>query len=177
MALPLLWLGAGALAILASKEYVSEARAKSRIRLMPGEGKEYVEPQNGAVVSCGIYGLFDHTGIWVDGNIIELKGNGLIRGVSAQRFLQNRSGECIYVACDNNNQPLVAGQAAERAIAQLFQYSHYDVFKNNCHKFVWQCLSGQQQSLTRFSDLNQKMAEWFNCDIHWQLASIKTSHY
>ena len=177
MALPLLWLGAGALAMLATKEYISETRTNSRIRLMPGEGNASVAPQNGAVVSCGIYGVFDHTGIWVDGNIIELKGNGLIRGVSSQRFLQNRSGEFIYVACDHNNNPLVAEQAAQRAIEQLFQYSHYDVFKNNCHKFVWQCLSGQQQSLTRFSDLNQKMATLFNCDIHWQRASIQAREY
>lgn len=172
MALPLLWLGAGALALLASKEYAQETRIKSRIALLPGEGKQSVIPADGAVVSCGIYGLFEHTGIWLDGNVIELKGNGLIRGISPQRFLQNRSGEFIYMACDQFEQPLIAEFAAERARDQLFQYSEYDLFKNNCHKFVWQCISGQKQQLTRFRDLNLKMAEHFNSHIHWHKALV-----
>lgn len=173
MALPLLWLGAGALALLATKEYSQESRIKSRVSLMPGEGTNKVVPVNGAVVSCGIYGLFEHTGIWLEGNIIELKGNGLIRGISPSRFLQNRSGEFIYIACDHADQPLVAEFAAERATKQLFQYSEYHLFKNNCHKFVWQCISGQKQQLTRFNDLNLRMADFFNSDIHWQQALIK----
>ncbi len=172
MALPLLWLGAGALALLATKEYSNETRIKSRIALMPSEGKQSVIPVDGAIVSCGIYGLFEHTGIWLDGNIIELKGNGLIRGISTKRFLQNRSGEFIYIACDQAEQPLVAELAAKRATEQLFQYSEYHLFKNNCHKFVWQCISGEKQQLTRFSDLNSKMAAFFNSSIHWQKALV-----
>ena len=168
MALPLLWLGAGALALLATKEYAQETRIKSRVSIMPGEGQNNVVPLDGAVVSCGIFGLFEHTGIWVDGNVIELKGNGLIRGISPSRFLHNRSGEFIYIACDQNNRPLVAELATQRATEQLFQYSEYHLFKNNCHKFVWQCISGQKLALTRFSDLNLRMAEFFNSDIHWQ---------
>ena len=108
-----------------------------------------------------------HRGVWVDGNIIELKGNGLIRGISPKRFLQERSGENIYIACDNKNNPLIQSETADRAVSRLFTYSEYDVMKNNCHKFVWQCISDDNLPLTRFSELNQKMAEHFASEINW----------
>lgn len=172
MAIPLLWIGAGALALLAGHHYSKELRQQSRIQLMPGEGQQCVMPIDGAIVSCGVFGLFEHTGIWLDGNIVELKGNGLIRAVSPTRFLQYRSGDHIYIACDADNVPLVAGQCAERASKRIFDYCEYDLFKNNCHQFVWQCLSGTSQELHLFSQLNQLMAEHFNGEIHWQKCAI-----
>jgi len=167
MPAPLLWLGASAIAILAGAKYSNDKRLEESVNGLPGDSVIEVEPVNGAIVTCGVYGVFEHTGIWVDGNILELKGNGLIRGVSPNRFLQERSGDYIYIACDNNNTPLIQADAADRAISQLFSYSEYDVIKNNCHKFVWHCISGEDIPLTRFSELNQKIAERFATSIHW----------
>jgi hypothetical protein len=167
MPVPFLWLGAGAIAMLAGVKYSNDKRLGESVSHLPGNSDIKVEPVNGAIVTCGVYGFFEHTGIWVDGNIVELKGNGLIRGISPSRFLQERSGDNIYIACDDTNMPLVHPDAANRAISQVFTYSEYDVLNNNCHKFVWQCISGETLSLTRFSELNQKIAEHFTKSISW----------
>ena len=167
MPVPLLWLGPGAIALLAGAKYSNDKILEGSVSRLPGNTDVEVEPINGAIVTCGVYGLFEHTGIWVDGNILELKGNGLIRGVSPKRFLQERSGDYIYIACDDNNIPLIQPDSADRAISRLFSYSEYDVIKNNCHKFVWHCISEEDVPLTRFSELNQKMAERFATTIHW----------
>ncbi|WP_339719947.1 hypothetical protein [uncultured Paraglaciecola sp.] len=171
MPAPLIWLGASAIAILASTKYSNDKRLEQSVNSLPGRSDRQVKPVNGAIVTCGIYGLFEHTGIWVDGNILELKGNGLIRGISPNRFLQDRSGDNIYIACGNDNRPLIQPDAAERAISRLFSYSEYDLIKNNCHKFVWYCISGEDVPLTRFSLLNQKIAERFSTSIHWHPVS------
>tara|TARA_R110002167_G_scaffold158659_1_gene353914 strand:+ start:75 stop:593 length:519 start_codon:yes stop_codon:yes gene_type:complete len=170
MPAPLLWLGASAIAILAGTKYSNDKQLKESVSSLPGSLDTKILPVNGAIVTCGVYGLFEHTGIWVDGNILELKGNGLIRGISPNRFLKERSGDYIYIACDSNNVPLIQSDATERAISRLFSYSEYDLIKNNCHKFVWHCISGEDIPLTRFSALNQKIAERFATTIHWHPA-------
>ena len=167
MPVPLLWLGAGAIALLAGAKYSNDKILEGSVSRLPGNTDVEVEPINGAIVTCGVYGLFEHTGIWVDGNILELKGNGLIRGISPNRFLQERSGDDIYIACGNTNTPLIQPDTADRAVSRLFSYSEYDVIKNNCHKFVWHCISGEDLALTRFSELNQKMSEQFSTTLHW----------
>jgi hypothetical protein len=167
MPAPLIWFGVSAITLFASVKYSNDKRLDESVGYLPGETDKKVDAVNGAIVTCGVYGLFEHTGIWVDENILELKGNGLIRGVSPNRFLQERSGDSIYIACDDNHIPLIQSETADRAISQLFNYSEYDVIKNNCHKFVWHCISGENIPLTRFSALNQKMAEHFETTIHW----------
>ncbi|MCV2884126.1 hypothetical protein OE749_05425 [Aestuariibacter sp. AA17] len=173
MPAPLVWLGLG-LASLYASDSLTKAyqRTKGRVVYYPGESELPVKPVNGAVVTCGIFGVFDHTGIWCDDHIVELKGNGLIRGVSPERFLHGRSGEKIYVACDQADQPLIAPEAFQRASEQLFQYSRYHVLDNNCHRFVWQCLSGQRERLTRFTELNTRMCQHFSTPIHWHVAKL-----
>lgn len=160
MALPLLFLGASALLLLASNESTKHKEPKR------------ISPQNGAIVSCGVFGVLEHTGIWLNGNIVELKGNGLIRTISPQRFLQNRSGSQIYLACNQHDAPLISIAAAAKASELLFQYSEYDLIKNNCHKFVWRCISGEIASLTRFSELNRLLVKQFNCEIFWLPSDI-----
>ncbi|MEP1446933.1 MAG: hypothetical protein ABJK37_12540 [Paraglaciecola sp.] len=172
MPAPLFWLGASAVAILASAKYSNDKLMEGAVERLPGNSKTIVKPRTGAIVTCGVYGLFEHTGIWVDGSILELKGNGLIRGVSPSRFLQERSGDDIYIACDTNHNPLVSPDASQRATSRLFSYSEYDVIKNNCHKFVWQCISGEDIPLTRFSILNQKISEHFSTFIHWHRMAL-----
>jgi hypothetical protein len=164
MPIPFLWIGAGA-AIFAGVKV-----ADKRHSALTGAA---VVPVDGAIVSCGIFGVFEHTGVWLDGNIIELKGNGLIRAISAARFLAQRSGELISVACNEKGEPLVAGQAAERAVSKLYQYSEYDVLKNNCHRFVWHCISGSNEPLTRFSDLHKRLEKHFHCQVCWPKAELE----
>lgn len=169
MALPLFWLGATATALFtAAKASEHQQKRLGRVARFPGECSIAVEPVDGAIVCCGIYGVFEHSGIWLDGNIIELKGNGLIRGISPDRFMQNRSGDTIYMACGGSLAPLIGEDIASRAVAQLYQYSEYDLFKNNCHRFVHQCLTNDNSRLTRFSDLNASLAKHFQTPIHWQ---------
>lgn len=172
MPAPLLWLGASAIAMLASVKYSNDKRLEESVGRLPGDSDIKVSPVNGAIVTCGVYGLFEHTGIWVDGNILELKGNGLIRGISPNRFLQERSGDYIYMACDSDNVPLTQDKTADRAISRLFSYSEYDVIKNNCHKFVWFCISGEEVPLTRFSELNERLAGQFATTIYWNPVKI-----
>jgi hypothetical protein len=172
MAVPFLWVGAGVITLLAGAKYSKDQFLGDSVSTMPGQGEKSVTPINGSIVSCGVYEVFDHTGIWVDGNIIELKGNGLVRGISPQRFLENRSGEQIFIACDQHHQPLAHLSTAKRATEQLFNYSQYDVIHNNCHRFVWQCVSGNAEAVTRFSLFNTKISEHYAEQIHWHQANI-----
>ena len=52
--------------------------------------KQVVIPVNGSVVCCGICGALTHTGLWVNGGIIELSGSGLVRTVSPERFIHDQ---------------------------------------------------------------------------------------
>ena len=177
MPAPLLWLGAAALSIYATNEantaYLKRKRVLSRL---PGESKHgdlvKVVPENGSIVSCGIYGVLDHSGIWVDGNIYELNGNGLVRCISSNRFLQNRSGDTIYVACCQNHSPLKSRQAANRAVKHLYQVRDYHLIKQNCHRFVAEMLTGKTHSITSFSDLNEFLHEFFGKTIAWHQAKV-----
>ncbi|RDV27406.1 hypothetical protein DXV75_05075 [Alteromonas aestuariivivens] len=169
MALPLVWLGAGLVAAYAGSQLAREQQRQSgHLGHFPGDCKMEVQPKNGSVVCCGIYEVFQHTGIWVDDQIIELKGNGLVRAVSPRRFLADRSGNRIYVACDGNLRPLVDEQAITRSVGQVFSYSEYHVWSNNCHRFVFSCISGKKQPVTRFGELNEKMYRHFGTVVHWQ---------
>ena len=103
---------------------------------------------------------------------MELNGNGLIRAVSPERFLDDRSGERMFVACDETFSPLFDVEATERAALSVFQYSEYHVLKNNCHRFVRSCLAGNNQRITSFTDLNEFLSEHFSVPIHWQPASV-----
>lgn len=169
MPLPLFWLGAGAAALYTAAKFSENAQKNiGHVGRFPGECSNTVTPVDGAIVCCGIFGFFDHSGIWLDGNIIELKGNGLIRGISPQRFVKNRSGNTIYMACNSELEPLIGKDVVVRAAAQLYQYSEYDLFNNNCHKFVYKCLTNSTAPLTSFRDLNAKLSGYFACSIHWQ---------
>ncbi|NMH58658.1 hypothetical protein [Alteromonas ponticola] len=171
MPLPLIWLGAGIVAAAAGVEYAREQQKSSGdVGVFPGECKTEVEPVDGAIVCCGIYGVFQHTGIWLEGKIVELAGTGLIRAISPTRFLANRSGEKIFVACDAKLNVLTQSACVERTIATLFQFSHYDLVENNCHRYVVRCLTGSNPAITRFAQLNAALSRHYATSVHWQLA-------
>lgn len=127
-----------------------------------------VRPVAGSIVCCEVYGVLDHTGIWIDQDtIVELSNNGLVKAVSTQRFLDERSGDNIFIACDNRHQPIVIPEAIERAISSVFTYRGYDVIENNCHRFVNYCLTGTEQELTRFQSLNDSLFKLSGKNIYW----------
>lgn len=135
----------------------------------------FVSPNPGAVVCCEIYNCVDHTGIWIDQDtIIELSENGLVKAVSYERFLTDRSGANMYVACDNLHQPIIISGAAERAVNHIFTYRDYDVIDNNCHRFVSFCLSGIDTKLTLFSALNDQISLQAKKTIFWDRVKTPT---
>ncbi len=196
MALPLLWLGAAALSALTVKELADDRKQQQNLRyrsrkpqtfselgkhqspvaVYPSElfsTEQRAKPQIGAIVCCGIGGMLEHTGIWVDDDtIVELDGRGLVKPLSAKRFTTERSGNKIFVACDSNATPLASAQAAQRAIEQIFQYQDYHLLENNCHHFIWQCFSPQDKSLTTFKSLNMRLAQHFDRKIYWDLCEL-----
>ena len=127
-----------------------------------------VKPLAGSIVCCEVYNFLDHTGIWIDEfTIIELSNSGLIKSVSADRFLQERSGQNIFVACDNNHQPIVIPGAQKRALENVYSYREYDVIENNCHRFVNYCLTGFNDELSRFTTLNKQIAKLSGKHVYW----------
>lgn len=125
--------------------------------------KQVVIPVNGSVVCCGIFGALTHTGLWVNGGIIELSGSGLVRTVSPERFIHDRSGEQIYVMADQHGQVLSSVTAADFAQARIFEYLNYDVFNNNCHRFIANCYQFPDcLEVMLFADLTHKLANYFN---------------
>ncbi|BDX06811.1 hypothetical protein [Planctobacterium marinum] len=168
MALPLLWLGAAAAATLAGIKYSNKiSQHRGYVDVLPGESSLSVKPLDGAVVCCEVYGVLDHTGIWFDDGVIELNGNGLIRSISAERFLADRSGEEIFIACDTFGHPLIAEHTHTRAVSHLYQYRDYDLLNNNCHRFVWQAVSGVDEPINRFGDLNQHLSLLHQSSLSW----------
>lgn len=173
MALPLIWLGAAAAAAYAGVKYGDRFRVdEGLVDAFPGQSKYRVKPSNGAIMCCEVYGALDHTGIWVDGEIVELNGNGLVRSISPERFLNERSGEHIFIACDKYGSPLVVPGTDQRAVAHIFQYREYDLFRNNCHRFVWHMVSGMDQALGYFAELNTSLYHYHGESISWHRADL-----
>ncbi|GGW88978.1 hypothetical protein [Alteromonas halophila] len=172
MALPLVWLGVGLTAWAGTQIAREKQVSDGHIKHFPGEDSTMVKPQDGTVVCCGIYGVFQHTGIWVDDHIIERHGNGLVRAISPRRFLANRSGSRIYAACDEHHTPLIANGAADRAVSRIYEYADYDVIDNNCHRFTLACTGATSTNVTRFAQFNAALSQQFATVIHWQPCAI-----
>lgn len=177
MAIPLIWLGAAAAATYVGLKHGHKiSQSRGIVDSFPGDSEVPVAPKNGAVVCCEVYSVLDHTGIWVDGSIVELNGNGLVRAISPERFLAERSGEHIFIACDEYDEPLITHNTHERAISHVYQYRDYDLLKNNCHRFVWEMVTGNESyavdSMTRFTDLNQNLSRLHDSVISWHLLDL-----
>ncbi|MBY5922322.1 lecithin retinol acyltransferase family protein [Ferrimonas balearica] len=179
MALPALLILAGALAAV---EYQSHRRTvqgrryrtpegEAKLALRPSQwmpGHVSVTPQPGAIMACHVFGVVEHTGIWLgEGAIAELHGSGLVRAVSLERFLAKRSGNTLFCLCDHRHQPLADPDVAERAAQALFTYRDYHLTDNNCHRFVWHCLSGDEQRIASFGALNRLLADHYRTHLYW----------
>ena len=198
MALPLLMLGAATLSAIVVQELADDRADKHRQRKCSNkvETLEHlakydspiatypsdlltsisndilvsIPPKIGAIVCCGLGGMLDHTGIYVGENtIVELSGSGLVKAVSMQRFLAERSGKQLFIACDSKAQPLVNKLAAQKASKQIFNYYEYDVINNNCHRFIWQCFTQGGDDLSTFKTLSYNMAKYYNRVIYWDI--------
>ncbi|MGL4475579.1 MAG: hypothetical protein ACRCT7_14175 [Shewanella sp.] len=148
------------------------------IALSPSEMTSEQRPvmlKAGAVVCCHVFGVIEHSGIYVgDDCIIELHGSGLIRPVSRARFLAHRSGERIFCATNDIGQLIIETAAIDAAIAAIYHYREYHVFDNNCHQFVWQCISGAALEVADFMTLNQLLAQRVGHSIHWRQTQSHT---
>jgi len=201
MALPLIIAGAAALSALAVKGLNDDRKSQQKhrqrltraqrlsdlgkhespIAIYPSDflvSEQSVKAQVGAIVCCGIGGVLDHTGIWLGDNlIVELAGNGLIKAISSERFISERSGKQIFIACDSKGKPLVNEAAAKLASEQIYQYRDYHMIDNNCHHFIWQCFKPNDHSLTTFKSLNERLAKYFNRVIYWDLCDVDSDKF
>jgi hypothetical protein len=193
MVLPLLWIGAAAVSALTVKGLSDDRKTQqkqrkhsykpqtladlsvheSAIATYPTDmfdTETTVKPIVGAIVCCGIGGILDHTGIWVDEDtIVEMDGQGLIKPISSRRFTEQRSGKNIFIACDSKANPLISEVAAQRALEQIFLSQQYDMINNNCHQFLWQCFKPGDTNLTTFKELNHRIANYFDRKIYWDV--------
>ena len=187
MALPLLWLGGAAIGALVVADERNKRKAlqvERRLGRAPVEPNEKqaspltpsvwhssdvkVAPMPGSIVCCFVFGVIEHTGIWLgDDSLVELHGSGLVRPISSKRFLAGRTGSRIFQACDHQHHPLIADKALARATASIYQYRDYDLFDNNCHRYVWSCMTGEEVAISSFDKLNKQLASYFNQAIYW----------
>ncbi|WP_394204133.1 hypothetical protein [Shewanella waksmanii] len=192
MALPLVWLGSaviGAVVLADQREKRKQIELERRLgrstsassdnegaKLNPSlwqSSDVKVRPIPGAIVCCYVYGVIEHTAIWLDEHtLIELHGSGLIRAVSTKRFLAGRTGSKIYVACDHRHQPLVGSDVLVRAQQAIFQYRDYDLLDNNCHRFVWACLANEERAIASFNEFNRLIKSHFTEEIYWDEALL-----
>jgi hypothetical protein len=122
----------------------------------------------GAVVGCEIFQFFEHTGIYVgDGQIVELAGSGLVRSLSFNRFLADRSGAELIFATTPAGEIIGSEIAANRAIEKIYSYQDYDLLRNNCHRFTYSCISGDSLPLTSFFDLKEALARYWRFTPNW----------
>ncbi|MDB2373604.1 hypothetical protein [Psychrosphaera haliotis] len=130
-------------------------------------------PEEGSIVCCEVFGVLDHTGVWIDEEtIIEFSNTGLTKSVSASRFLKERSGNNIYVANNRNGKSIIIDGIVERAISRIYTYKDYDLQRNNCHNFIASCISTKNKGVTLFSDLNSLIAQISKQDIYWDKVKV-----
>jgi hypothetical protein len=194
MPLPLILLGAGLVGAAITAGHLKEkAKANESKRLTLGDLQCHDEDKNGAVkwpseiststvtvkpipgsiVCCSVFSAFDHTGIWMQNNmIVELHGTGLIKAVSPQRFLNNRSGNTLFVACDSLAKPLLVEGTVQRASEQIYNYWDYDMLKNNCHRFSWLCVTGEDKKISSFTEFNNALAKHHQRKVYWDAALL-----
>ncbi|MCL1090437.1 lecithin retinol acyltransferase family protein [Shewanella profunda] len=197
MPLPLLWIGGAAIGAVLLADEREKRQQLERDRLLGRAAKQLlthramvaapsqwqkgftqVMPVPGSIVCCYVFGVIEHTGIWLgDDCLVELHGSGLVRAVSIKRFLAGRTGSQIYLACSHLHQPLVAEAILNRAEQAIYQYREYDLFDNNCHRFVWACISGHEVAIKSFNELNQKLAVYFGEGIYWDEIQEPSSVY
>ncbi len=165
----------------------SDSGSPDIVDIIKNEFCDIVNPEIGSVVKTdlrchvrfdhGLTDLFpDHTGIYVgDDKIVELSGDGEIRVVSCQHFMKGdrgftnmRDSYCIYAACSKNDAgdcyALASPDIAERALASVGKKKDYNLFTNNCHKFVEYCITGHNDGKGRVESIERALSEKFHLE-------------
>jgi len=182
MPLPLLLVGAAIGSLLAhdnQKDFLA-AQDKDRFitsktdtgrepsEILPSPKKTALVP--GSLVCCEVYEAFIHTGVVVDDNtIVELHGSGLIRAVSKERFLQQRSGKNIFIACDRSGAPLIFNSIDQLATQDVFNFYEYNLLTSNCYRHTWRWLTGIDIAIESFGDFNGKLTSKLGEEIYWDV--------
>jgi len=184
MPLPLIVAGAALGALLIHDNEKDHLRRQDRQRhqannsvigrepseILPSSQTAVMTP--GSIVCCEVFHAFIHTGIVVDDDtIVELHGNGLIRAISPQRFLANRSGKHIFIACDKDSSPIIIDQVDERAAQDVFNFYSYNVLESNCYRHTWRWLSGEDRAIESFEEFNRLLSGFIKQPIYWDRAS------
>lgn len=147
--------------------------ARSPSDLLPSSKSQKMIP--GTIVCCHVYGGFEHTGIVIDDNlIIELHGSGLVKAVSAKRFLSSRSGETIFIACNKVGEAFTFYDAIERAQQEAYKYYDYHIFECNCYTHTLSCIIGRIVKLNSFEDFNTQLYQLTQESIYWDRATAST---
>lgn len=183
MPLPLLLVGAAVGALLAhdkQKDFLkAQDIARRNNQQVAGREPSEILPSPifssmviGSIVCCEVYEAFIHTAVVVDENtIVELHGSGLIRAVSKARFLNDRSGKHIFIACDSAGHPYTFSRIEESASADVFNLYDYDLFKGNCYRHTWRWLTGEDIVIESFGDFNKKLSNKLNKEIYWDVVN------
>lgn len=134
--------------------------------------RRYITPKFGSIVCCEIYQELEHTGIWIaDDVIIEFSNNGLVKAMSAERFLKGRSGGTIFVATKPNGDPFALQDCGNSALNCVYSFCEYDLFRNNCHSFVARCI-GAHDTITTFTELHRLIETKSNSVISWDKVKV-----
>jgi len=182
MPLPLLLVGAAVGSLLAHDSHKDYLAALDRDRCIPSKTNGGREPSEilpsprktalipGTLVCCEVFEAFLHTGVVVDDNtIVELHGSGLIRAVSKQRFLDQRSGKNIFIACKRSGDPFMFNLIDELATKDVFNFYEYHLLKANCYRHTWRWLSGEDLAIESFTDFSKKLSDKLGDEIYWDV--------
>ncbi len=181
MPLPFLLLGAAVGSVLAHDNQKSflEEQDKARRCDFNATGREpseilpspmFTEMLPGAIVCCEVFEAFIHTGVVVDENtIVELHGSGLIRAISKKRFLEERSGSRIFIACNNDGTPYTFSRVISGASKDVFNFYDYDLLKANCYKHTWRWLTDEDIAIKSFSEFDNKLKVKLGQNIYWDV--------
>ena len=122
----------------------------------------------GSIACCEVYNGFYHAGLVVDDNaILELHGSGLSRIVSAQRFLQTRSGKRIYVASNISASALSFDIDEQRVSEEIYRYYDYHVTRTNCYFHTWYAITGETKRFASFEEFNNSISQLIGSAIYW----------
>ena len=123
----------------------------------------------GAVVytNIGFAEFAEHTGIYLGADrIVELNGDGNIRIVDSWSFLNSssqRTGDKIYIACDQFGYPLKKMDIAVRAIKKINEKWDYDLLFENCHEFTAGAITNVfENEYNYFTGINELIRENLN---------------
>ena len=116
--------------------------------------RDSVKPRVGSIVCCDLAVAFEHSGIYVGRNrIIHRDGDGFLVSVSPETFLERLNGfnpaVSIYVACDEDDQPIGGPKIARRARDAMHSPCHkkgYNLVFKNCHQFCQYCITGKSSN-------------------------------